>query len=125
MHFWLRMFTATIIALGSLGVSVSATSVYGAERSREPYSPVIIYPGPYAPEQLFYKNPKGETWLRWTAKDFNRAVTCPGALKQLKRTGVWQGHLKPNGSCGTPAEPSDWATGNWLNFYLIGRPSET
>ncbi|TWJ32437.1 hypothetical protein JN12_00877 [Geobacter argillaceus] len=86
------------------------------------YDPAIMYPGPYTPEHLFYKNPKGPVWLQWTAGDFTRKVTCSGALKRLKRKGVWQGHLKPDGSCGSPAEPSDWAVGNWINYYLSSSP---
>jgi len=92
-----------------------------AERKNS-YDPVILYPGPYMPEQLFYRNPKGQVWLRWTTADFSRKVTCPGALKRLKRRGVWKGHLKPGGSCGSPAEPSDWAVGNWINYYLSSSP---
>jgi len=105
---------AGMFALILAGISTPAS----ATEAREPYDPAIIYPGPYTPEQLFYRSPKGLVWLQWSAKDFTRAVTCRGTLKSLKLTGVWQGHLKPNGACGTPAEPSEWALGNWINYDL-------
>lgn len=111
----------TIIAAGmfaivSLGVSLPAPAAQG------PYDPAIIYPGPYEPDQLFYRNPKGTLWLQWSAKNFTKSVTCRDTLKSLKVTGVWQGHLKANGACGTPAEPSYWALGNWINYDLINTP---
>jgi len=116
----LAMLAAVVITIVSQGTSMPASA---AQRT-ELYNPGIIYPGPYAPEQLFYRNPKGEIWLRWTANDFAKTVTCKSALKGLRLTGVWKGHLKPNGSCGSTAEPSDWAVGNWINFYLLSTPKD-
>ena len=111
----LVLLAAILITILSLGASPAIAELY---------NPGIIYPGPYTPEQLFYRNPKGEIWLRWTANDFAKTVTCKSALKGLRLTGVWKGHLKPNGSCGSTAEPSDWAVGNWINFYLLSTPKD-
>ncbi|WP_306532956.1 hypothetical protein [Geobacter sp.] len=114
----------TIIAAGMLALVLAGIyTPAGAAGAREPYVPATIYPGPYEPEQLFYRSPNGVIWLRWSAKDFTKSVTCRGTLKSLKLTGVWQGHLKPNGACGSTAEPSDWALGNWINYDLISNPS--
>lgn len=109
---------AGMLALVSFGNSQAASPVW------EPYVPSIIYPGPYEPEQLFYRNPKGFIWLQWSESAFTKSVTCSGALRGLKLTGTWQGHLKPNGACGTPAEPSYWALGNWINYDLINKRRE-
>ncbi|CAG0941387.1 hypothetical protein ANRL1_00527 [Anaerolineae bacterium] len=108
---------AGILALVSFGKSMPAAA-------EEPYAPAIIYPGPYEPEQLFYRNPKGLDWQRWSPASFTKSVICRETLKSLKLTGVWQGHLKPNGACGTPAEPSYWALGNWINYDLINKRRE-
>lgn len=94
----------------------------GGMKPVEKYDPAILYPGPYTPEYLFYKNPRGTIWLPWSKADFSRKVSCSGALKRLKKRGVWKGHLNPDGSCGPVAEPSDWAVGNWLNYYQSSRP---
>lgn len=94
----------------------------GSKTSEVKYDPAIMYPGPYTPEHLFYRNPKGMIWLPWSKADFSRKVSCSGALKRLKKRGVWKGHLNPDGSCGPVAEPSDWAVGNWLNYYQSSKP---
>lgn len=96
----------------------------GAAGIQEPYGPAIIYPGPYEPEQLFFRSPGGIVWLRWSARNYTKSVTCRDTLKSLRLTGVWQGHLKSSGACGSLAEPSDWALGNWLNYDLISNPND-
>lgn len=79
------------------------------------YNPAKIYRGPYGTNLLFYKNPKATAWVRGTQGDFTREVACAEALQSLKRTGLWQGHLR-NGACGSTDEPVDWAVGNRLNY---------
>lgn len=110
-----------IIAAGMFALIVSGIST-PATAARKPYDPAIIYPGPYQPEQLFFRSPKGVVWLNWSNAVYTRSVKCRVALKSLKLTGFWQGHLKPGGACGTPSEPSDWALGNWINYDLLGTP---
>ena len=116
-----RMFSVIVCLL--VGMSVSSPAfAEGRKKSVEIYDPAIMYPGPYTPEQLFYRNPTGTIWIPWSKADFTRKVTCAGALKRLKKGGVWKGHLNQDGSCGPVAEPSDWAVGNWLNYYQSSRP---
>ncbi len=91
---------------------------------KDSYDPSLLYPGNYAPERLFYKNPNGTIWLPWLAGDFGKKVKCAGALKGFKRRGVWKGHLNQDGSCGPVAEPSDWAVGNWLNYVQSSKPAK-
>jgi len=120
----MRIIWVIVFGFIFMAYSIPAFSAEGkqAEEKRVSYDAAIMYPGPYTPEQLFYKNPKGQVWLRWTTADFTKTVACSGALKRLKQRGVWQGHLKSDGSCGSPAEPSDWAVGNWINYYLSSSP---
>jgi hypothetical protein len=115
------VFSALMLGLVLVAGSVPAFGE-GGKKSEMKYDPAIMYPGPYTPEHLFYRNPKGTIWLPWIAGDFTKKVNCSGALKRLKRRGVWKGHLNTDGSCGPPAEPSDWAVGNWLNFVQSSRP---
>lgn len=109
-----------ILVAGSMPASADDSSRPAGTRSS--YDPAILYPGPYTPEHLFYRNPKGTIWLPWIAGDFNKKVKCSGAVKRFKRQGVWKGHLNQDGSCGPLAEPSDWAVGNWLNYVQSSRP---
>ena len=114
----MRVFLSAIV-FGLVAIAGSfPVFAAGGRKAAEKYDVAIMYPGPHTPEQLYYRNPNGPVWLQWTTGDFTRKVTCPGALKRLKRTGVWKGHLKPDGACGPTAEPSDWAVGNWINYYL-------
>ena len=80
------------------------------------YDPARIYSGDFQPDVLLYKNPRSDAWQRVTKLDRLQYVTCQDALAHLNREGKWQGHLNPDGSCGSTAEPSDWVMGNRLNY---------
>lgn len=116
-----RTFSVIVYLLVCMSVSFPVFGEGGGTLV-EKYDPAIMYPGPYTPEQLFYRNPTGTIWIPWSKADFSRKVTCSGALKRLRKGGVWKGHLNKDGSCGPVAEPSDWAVGNWLNYYQSSRP---
>ena len=115
----MRMLVSAVL----FGLVCAAGSAYPDEgKTPEKYSPAIIYPGPFTPEHLFYRNPSSTVWLPWRAVDFTKKVTCSDAVKRLKRHGVWKGHLNRDGSCGPAAEPSQWAVGNWLNYVESSKP---
>jgi hypothetical protein len=80
-----------------------------------PYNPAQQYAGSYTPKALFFKNPGSTYWQR-VADNFLKRVKCPDAMDHLRRSGLWKGHLKKDGSCGPLDEPSDWAVGNRLNY---------
>jgi hypothetical protein len=82
------------------------------------YEPTKTYPGPFGSDLVYYKYPKGN-WVRGLNGTFPDAVVCPDALKNLRRTGLWQGHFGRGGSCGSLGEPVDWAVGNRLNFDAL------
>ena len=114
------LLSAVLFGLVCAAGSVSAYADEG--RKPEKYNPAIMYPGPFTPEHLFYRNPNSTVWLPWRAVDFTKKVKCSAAVKRLKRHGVWQGHLNRDGSCGPTAEPSHWAAGNWLNYVESSKP---
>lgn len=80
------------------------------------YNPAIIYTGDYQPDVLLFKNPWTIDWQRIPKLDHLRNVKCQDALNHLNLEGRWKGHLNPDGSCGSQAEPADWAIGNRLNY---------
>lgn len=80
-----------------------------------PYSAARVYPGEYGASMLFYRNPGSPYWKK-VSDEYASFVICPEAHRRLQQTGVWQGHLAPNGACGPRSEPSEWAIGNWLNY---------
>lgn len=80
------------------------------------YDPLILYPGDYQADALLFRNPGSMVWQRIPRLDSLRQVSCRDALDHLKSEGKWQGHLRPGGSCGSLAEPSDWIMGNRLNY---------
>jgi len=80
-----------------------------------PYNSTQRYNGSYTPKALFFKNPGNIYWRR-VADDYLKRVKCPDAIDHLRKGGLWKGHLNQDGSCGPLDEPSDWATGNRLNY---------
>lgn len=117
------MKTRTFISLMVMAVlCIASAAAVAAERNGSArdgvaaYNPKMTYPGAYNPDVLMYRNPGAETWQRVIRLDHLRHVTCRDALEQLQKQGRWQGHLNPNGSCGSTAEPADWIMGNRLNY---------
>ena len=89
----------------------------GGQLAGSAYDPAVHYSGAYAPDLLFVRNSPNDTnWRRIPPLDLLTKVTCADALESLKREGKWKGHLKIDGSCGSTAEPAEWALGNRLNY---------
>lgn len=81
------------------------------------YNPVIVYAGDYDTGMVLFKNrAESKTWRRSQNVDLLAKITCPQALAQLKREGMWEGNLNFDGSCGRTADPAYWALGNRLNY---------
>ena len=107
--------TSVICLLIAATISVAGVA---AGASPNPYDPAQIYPGPYGAAAVYSRQTFRAKWRLGLAG----AVTCPDALSRFKVSGLWKGHLKLDGSCGTPDEPSEWALGNRLNYdALSGR----
>jgi hypothetical protein len=80
------------------------------------YNPKVQYPGPYQSDVLYVKN-SGSTIIRVIPHlDLLKYVTCYNALDHLNSEGKWQGHLRPDGSCGSYDEPAEYTMGNRLNY---------
>jgi hypothetical protein len=81
------------------------------------YDPAKVYPGRYRPDMVYFRNsPRNHIWYRGINGDFPAGVLCSDAFVHFKKTGLWKGHLNPDGSCASPSEPSEWAVGNRLNY---------
>lgn len=92
---------------------------HATEKITGPYNPAIQYPGEHPADVVLFKNPKSEAWQLIPKVDRLLKVKCGAALNQLNREGRWQGRLRPDGSCGSSAEPVDWITGNRLNYESL------
>jgi hypothetical protein len=88
----------------------------GKEGAVPAYDPLIVYPGDYQADALLFRNPGTMVWQTIPRLERLQNVSCKDALDHLTGEGKWQGHLRPDGSCGSRAEPSDWIMGNRLNF---------
>jgi hypothetical protein len=105
-----------VLVIGAAGAVAAEPNRPGGEGRAPVYIPKAIYPGDYNPDVLMYRNPGSDAWQRVHNLDRLRHVACRDALEQLQREGKWQGHLNPDGTCGSTAEPSDWILGNRLNY---------
>lgn len=102
------VFSGLLITSAWAGVSV-------VRSPKSPYQAQRIYNGPNSADAIYFRNPGNPQWQRGFALVLKK-VTCRPALDGFYATGLWQGHLNPNGSCEDPSEPSQWATGNRLNY---------
>lgn len=97
------------------GLMAVAANTQGKFFSRYVYDPAVSYAGNHVADVLYFHNPGNPTW-RAVSKFRLNSIRCRSALESFRKTGTWEGHLKPDGSCGAEAEPVEWAVGNWLNF---------
>lgn len=79
------------------------------------YNPSAVYSGAFKSTMLYYQNPGDTKWRLGLNIELGK-ITCPDASNNLKRTGTWAGHFNLDGTCGSKAEPVEWAVGNLLNF---------
>lgn len=110
-----RKFMFRLLVLVTICCSLS-TLVYADAANDKAYNPAIIYSGDYSPVIVYYQLRGKNGWVRGPNGTFPSAVLCLPARQALGRTGLWRGHLRPNGSCLDSKEPLDWATGNRLNY---------
>ena len=123
-----RLFLICLLALAMIyAVCLPVTSRCAAAASlsrTDAYNPKITYPGSFVPTMLYLRNFPSSPWRRGLKGLFSRGVSCRDALTNLGRSGLWQGHLNPDGSCGPLGEPSEWALGNRLNYQTMSGNSE-
>ena len=96
---------------------VIPASLLAASPEAAVYQPQIVYNGDYHPTTIYYQSPGSSFWKRMSKSDnYLNVVRCPAALKALNSVGQWHGHIKADGSCGSPYEPSLYAVGNRINY---------
>lgn len=108
-----RTAQAGINTVGAIVVTANTATPQLLDRVR--YNPSVIYSGSHGINVIYYHNSRNPVWRVGINKDLNN-LTCRFAQDSLRRTGLWMGHLLPDGSCGDTAEPVEWAVGNWMNF---------
>lgn len=97
------------------GIMIVAANTQSRFFSRYVYDPSVVYTGSHAATALYFHNPGNPNW-RLVSRISLDSIICRPALESFRKSGTWEGHLKPDGSCGADAEPVEWAVGNWLNF---------
>ncbi|MEI8355719.1 MAG: hypothetical protein WCG31_06485, partial [Deltaproteobacteria bacterium] len=97
-----------------ISLLVSATTITGVSAAKDPYNPGQTYSGKYTTAALYYRSPRNPNWYRGLSGTYPDGVRCRDALNHFMNDGKWQGHLNTDGSCASPAEPSEWAVGNRL-----------
>jgi len=113
---------AAIVTTIMGGPSASfAENILGKNSSS--YNSSVTYTGSYDNSGLYYRNPGNPKWMV-VLKNGIEGLKCSDAVKQLKRSGRWMGHLNSDNSCGPTAEPSEWALGNRINFEAGGSAIE-
>ena len=119
---WIPLFIFFVASVGIL--QHSPLSAANLERSTmNVYNPSQVYTGSYEPDIVYYRPSQKTFWRRGLNDTFPANVSCPGALKNLMRSGLWKGNILLNGTCVVTDEPCEWAVGNRLNFDEGRNPS--
>jgi hypothetical protein len=80
------------------------------------YDPHASYQGVYEKDRVYRKRAGSELWFGVKKPSKVYTVKCSSAAHSLGTQGTWIGNLREDGSCGSSAEPGEWAVGNYLNF---------
>ena len=115
----------TLLVFITVLILAFSTKALAQQKSRTTgngYQAQINYPGDYQSNVLYVRN-NGATIIQAIPHlDHLKDVTCYDALAYLKREGRWQGHLMPDGSCGSYDEPAEYTMGNRLNYNELQSP---
>jgi hypothetical protein len=119
-----HIFTGAYLLALMLTVAIfssPAGAEVGTSYSKAGYNPAATYPGPFVPNVVYYRPTPRGGWQRGLKGLYSKGVSCSDALRSFRRSGLWQGHFNPDGSCGPLGEPSEFALGNRLNFDAEAR----
>ncbi len=119
--FILNLMAAAMISTAFAPAALGADSAQPAKAAG--YNPSLTYPGSYVPTTLYIRHSRLGPWKRGFSRQYPKGISCRDALNSFGRSGLWNGHLKPDGSCGTLGEPTEWALGNRLNFGPVSVPA--
>ena len=79
------------------------------------YNPDTVYQGGHDTKRLYRVVLGLQTWRANVRPERVRDVSCRQARLALEQSGTWFGRIMQNGDC-TDGDPTNWATGNYLNF---------
>ncbi len=88
------------------------------------YNSLAIYQGAYDPKRIYKRRTPSDGWVGNNKPSHISQVRCMDAYNALSAGGQWMGNLNKDGSCGNPAEPAEWALGNYLNYLDAAAGSE-
>jgi hypothetical protein len=115
--------TLAVVVAAALGMAMpvggnanGASVVMSASAEpRRSYTPTAVYEGVFEPNRLYKVVHGSGSWGGSPRPSRVRDVTCRNARTALEHEGFWKGALISTGACGS-GEPTEWATGNFLNF---------
>jgi hypothetical protein len=80
------------------------------------YNHLATYKGIYEPKRIYKRTAPSGGWTGNRNPSHLNQVRCPEAYAALNAGRLWTGNFSKDGSCGNPAEPPEWALGNYLNY---------
>lgn len=114
---WSVVVAAALGMAMSVGGNASGASVVmsAAAEPRRSYTATATYEGVFDSNRLYKVLHSSGSWGGSPRPSLVRDVVCRDARTALERDGSWKGALMSTGACGV-GEPTEWATGNYLNF---------
>jgi hypothetical protein len=88
------------------------------------YNPEEVYPGMFESARLYKVVLHTQGWAGSRRPARVNQITCRDARTALEKRGFWRGQLSVTGVCGS-GEPTEWATGNFLNFQASRHHEES
>ena len=125
-----RTLVAVVAMMLGMAIPVGGTAdgaSVAVSASAEPekrYTPAAVYEGVFEPNRLYKVIHGSGSWGASPRPSRVRDVTCRDARTGLERDGYWKGALISTGACGS-GEPTEWATGNFLNFQAAHQDDES
>jgi hypothetical protein len=110
----------TAVVVAAVQVPLSGTQAAEgpravADRQAGDYDPDTTYTGVHDPKRIYRVVLGVQTWRANLRPERLRDVSCSEAKLALERKGTWFGRITAKGDC-VNGDPTDWATGNYLNF---------
>lgn len=110
------MHTRNLSLLLLISLLISPAQITTAWAATDSYNSRLTYQGKYTPDDLYVRIRNNPNWYHGINGTYPKGVLCKDALNNLATKGRWRGNLHADGSCGSIAEPAEWAVGNRLNY---------
>jgi hypothetical protein len=123
---WAVVVAAALGMAMPVGGNAAGASVVmsAADDPRRSYTATATYEGVFEPNRLYKILHSSGSWGGSPRPSLVRDVTCRAARTALEQDGSWKGALMSTGDCGA-GEPTEWATGNYLNFQAERQDKES